>query len=407
MKFLIINCHPDNRGDEAAIHALVDELNQKYPECTITLLIRGSGTPYPNMPSNVKMMHQFIPASGKSKFAHEIAVLSKGSISLSGGEKELINEISSSDIVIHAPGGPCIGDTYYNDEPTYLKIFDLVQKMKKPYMFYAPSMGPFNNSERNEWRKRILNGAEAIALRDPISADKVRALLPEKTIYQTLDSALQHDIDMSENEKKLTGYEELEHFLDSHDKCIGITITDLLWHPVHSKDQKTVDNIKSTFTEVIKELTNSHYGIVFIPQLYGMGNDYNLMKSYCLNDKDFFVIPDNDERYDTYFQQYVISRLYAVIGMRYHSNIFSAKMGTPFISVSYEQKMQGFMDKMKLSDYCIALGDLNEHKLIEKFRLLEDHYDEYKQYLVDIHNDMKAESYKTTEILSDVLKRIG
>jgi Uncharacterized conserved protein len=131
------------------------------------------------------------------------------------------------------------------------------------------------------------------------------------------------------------------------------------------------------------------------------------MKSYCLNDKDFFVIPDNDERYDTYFQQYVISRLYAVIGMRYHSNIFSAKMGTPFISVSYEQKMQGFMEKMKLSDYCIVLGDLNEQKLIEKFRLLEDHYDEYKQYLVDIHNDMKAESYKTTEILSDVMKRIG
>ena len=229
---------------------------------------------------------------------------------------------------------------------------------------------------------------------------------PKKRV-KDIETLQKKEISMSENEKKLTGYEELEHFLDSHDKCIGITITDLLWHPVHSKDQKTVDNIKSTFTEVINELTNSHYGIVFIPQLYGMGNDYNLMKSYCLNDKDFFVIPDNDERYDTYFQQYVISRLYAVIGMRYHSNIFSAKMGTPFISVSYEQKMQGFMEKMKLSDYCIVLGDLNEQKLIEKFRLLEDHYDEYKQYLVDIHNDMKAESYKTTEILSDVMKRIG
>ena len=27
MNILIINCHTDNRGDEAAVHALIDELN--------------------------------------------------------------------------------------------------------------------------------------------------------------------------------------------------------------------------------------------------------------------------------------------------------------------------------------------------------------------------------------------
>ena len=45
---------------------------------------------------------------------------------------------------------------------------------------------------------------------------------------------------------------------------------------------------------------------------------------------------------------------YAIIGMRYHSNIFSAKAGTPFISISYEQKMAGFMNKMNLEKYCIC-----------------------------------------------------
>lgn len=407
MKFLIINCHPDNRGDEAAIHALVDELNILYSDCEIMLLIRGSGTPYPNMPANVKMMRQFIPVSTKSNIAHTIALISYGTLVLSNGERILIDEIRSSDYIIHAPGGPSIGDTYYNDEPTYLKIFDLILKMHKHYMFYAPSMGPFNITKRNKWRTRILSGADIIALRDPISANSVKALLPNMTIYQTLDSALQHDVDVIENEKKLMEYNELNSFLISHDKCIGITITDLLWHPVFSKDRTLIDNISNTFIDVISELKREKYGIVFIPQLYGYGNDYDLMKSFCIDDDDFFVIKYDDDRYDTYFQQYLISKLYAVIGMRYHSNIFSAKMGTPFISVSYEQKMKGFMSKIELENYCIDISDLNKDILLNKFEDLVNNYSSYKQYLQSIHSDMKSESHKTTDLLVEVVKTIS
>ena len=143
MKILVINCHSDNRGDEAAVHAMVDEINISYPNTIITLSIRGAGTKYPNMPSNVKMIQQFMPLSFKTKFAHKIAVLTRGRIAISVHEKELIDEIVQADIVLHAPGGPSIGDTYYNDEPTYLAIYDLLIAMHKPYMFYAPSMGPF------------------------------------------------------------------------------------------------------------------------------------------------------------------------------------------------------------------------------------------------------------------------
>ena len=50
------------------------------------------------------------------------------------------------------------------------------------------------------------------------------------------------------------------------------------------------------------------------------------MNDYML-DSDTFMIDAFSEERDTYFQQYVIGKLYAVVGMRYHSNIFSAKMG--------------------------------------------------------------------------------
>ena len=82
-------------------------------------------------------------------------------------------------------------------------------------------------------------------------------------------------------------------------------------------------------------------------------------------------------------------------------------MGTPFISVSYEQKMQGFMEKMNLQQYCIKLSDLSETKLKEKFNLLEKQYDQYKNYLVMKHSEMKEESFRTTEILQAVINQLG
>ena len=74
--------------------------------------------------------------------------------------------------------------------------------MHKPYMFYAPSMGPFQREERNSWRKKVLEHSEAIVLRDPISEKYVRDFVPDKTISLTLDSAFQHDVNIEQNKEK-------------------------------------------------------------------------------------------------------------------------------------------------------------------------------------------------------------
>lgn len=407
MNFMIINCHTANRGDEAAVHALVDELLVLYPAATITLGMRGQ-TRYPNMPANVSQIDQLIiDDNPRYRYKYLLAMLSKGRIVVGRRYSEFIAKLKEADVVLHAPGGPNIGDIYYEAEVSYLYIYNLIKRLGKPYMFYAPSMGPFNKVERNEWRKKVLLDAEAVVLRDPISAEHVKKLLPNIDLHQTLDSALQHDINTEENAVKLNEYTELKSFLSNHKRCIGITITDLLWHPVHSKNRRVQESIENSFKGLLGQLVDSGYGVVFVPQLYGAGNDYNLMKSYCTNDKDYFIIPDNDNRYDTYFQQYLIGQLYAVIGMRYHSNIFSAKMGTPFVSVSYEQKMQGFMEKMNLSQYCLPLNDLTPDTLQEKFTLLEKNYSKYKEYLISKHDEMRKESYRTTEILKEVISRLN
>ena len=314
-----------------------------------------------------------------------------------------MKSLLQADIVLHAPGGPSIGDTYFKAEKLYLWRLDFIRRLGVPYIFYAPSMGPFKCTERNKLRKKVIAGAEKVILRDPISVKYVKELLPNVDVEQALDSALQHDIDMKANERKYNSYPELKKFIEEHEKCIGITITDLKWHPVHQKE-KIIDQIPVVFKAFISQKVKEGYGIIFIPQLYGNLNDTQIMNEYMMDYGTFMIDAFSEER-DTYFQQYVIGKLYAVVGMRYHSNIFSAKMGTPFVSVSYEQKMKGFMQSIGLSNYCIDLNDLSENVLSDKFRQLEVNHDAYEKKLQHIHSDMKCQSYKSTAEVVKFLER--
>lgn len=258
-------------------------------------------------------------------------------------------------------------------------------------------MGPFSKKFRNIFRKKILKSAEKIILREDISKKYLDNLLPQNKAIVTLDAAFQNELDINKYKIVLKRDKELYKFFNTNKKIIGITITDLLWHPILS-NVKTAQNISITFKKVIQTLCAKNYKILFIPQLFGEANDYNLMKTFEI--EGCYTIKDT---YDCYFQQFIISKIYAVIGMRYHSNIFSAKMGIPFISISYEQKMLGFMKKVNLDKYCIPLEQLNSEMILSKFKLLEENYFPFKDYLNSIHNNLRETSFKSTEILLDYL----
>lgn len=403
MNILIIHSHNANRGDEAAVKAMVDEFLLKYPKAKITISNNGF-TPYPNMPCNVTQISRFPKLQSKVAQAEFfLALVTKGKAIFSKEAKAFMKSLRQADIVLHAPGGPSIGDTYFRAEKLYLWRLDFIRRLDVPYIFYAPSMGPFNHTSRNKLRSRVISGAKKVILRDPISVKYVKEFLPDLDVEQALDSALQHDIDLEVNERKYNAYPELKQFIEAHEKCIGITITDLKWHPVH-KTEEIIEQIPIVFKAFISQKVKEGYGIVFIPQLYGNLNDTRIMNDYMI-DHDTFMMDAFSEERDSYFQQYVISKLFAVVGMRYHSNIFSAKMGTPFVSVSYEQKMKGFMQSIGLSDYCIDLSNLSENTLSDKFYQLEVNHDAYGKKLQAIHSDMKSQAYKSTAEVIEFLER--
>lgn len=311
--------------------------------------------------------------------------------------------LKEADLVLHAPGGPSIGDIY-DGEWQYLWRLDLIRRMKKPYMFYAPSMGPFENGRHEKLRKRVLLGAEKIIVRDPVSIRYVKSFMPRLEVEHAMDSALQHDLEESRLVEDYLNYTELNQFVNKYKRIVGVTITDLKWHPVYGKKDISF-KIEKSFSEFIGKRVDEGYGILFIPQLYGEDKDYDLMKKYMKKNGTFIIDSDKD-KYDSYFQQYIIGKLYAVVGMRYHSNIFSAKMGTPFVSISYEQKMEGFMESVNLEDYCLPVEELSGKSLERKFKKLVQSWESYRIKLEELHEPMRERACYSTKAVKEILENL-
>lgn len=400
MKILIVNCHWDNRGDEAAIRALIDELEIKYP--TATIYVQRALGSFRKFPTNqhVRVLSTFPIGGKKTSILEAISYISNGRINLTKGAKEFYGALDGASMVLHAPGGPSIGDLYLSQEKLKLRRLLMIQKSGVPYAFYAPSLGPFEHKKRNPYRKKVLEHASLVCLRESISKEYVKKLAPSVTPIVTLDSAFQHPIDLVKNQELLDAYTELREFMGDGRSVIGLTTTDLQWHALYGKDGEIEQRIRSVFTDFVSYLVGEGFKVLFIPQLFEFSNDFEYMNSFAM--EHCFVMSD---QYDCYFQQHVIACIKAVVGMRYHSNIFSAKMGTPFISVSYEQKMKGFMTKAGLEQYCLDVRDLSREMLIEKFECMMKNYDEYKAILEERKEEFRRESHRTTELVCEIIDK--
>ena len=95
-----------------------------------------------------------------------------------------------------------------------------------------------------------------------------------------------------------------------------------------------------------------------------------------------------------------------MIGMRYHPAIFSAKVGTPFVSIAYEHKMEGFLEKMDLRELMIKVEDISAEEIIEKFKYMENNYNIIKNKLKVKNPVLTAKSQETTDLILESIKNL-
>lgn len=419
LNILFVHAYWNNRGDEAAIRAMIDTLKLKIPIQNMEIMIESDDIvdfPY----DDVKIIDVFPPLersfiSNLFCFSADIilSLSACGRLALTNKGKKFIAAVDRADVIIHAPGGPSIGNLYQGrsgiKEIFYLYRLLIPTLKNKSLFFYAPSMGPFSapgesRKIMNIIRKFVLRRANAIIVREEISSNYLKEQLGLDS-YVVLDSAFQNEIP----DDYLDKYTNISDILDviKNNKVVGITITDLIWHPIYKNNIELRERILRSFSEVTKYLTDKGYIVILIPHLFGEIS--RIERPFLVNIRDqnpnkILILPIE---IDSYAQQAIISKLFCVIGMRYHSGLFSTKACIPFIPVSYEHKIDGFIKKIDYPNLLIKVENINSSNIINKFEYLVEHYDTIKEQLKNKKPQLKLESEKTNDIILNKLVEKG
>jgi|GEM_PF-322510 len=399
LNVLILHAHWWNRGDEAAVRAMVDSLFSRLPIRTMRIMLdeefRDSRVETVGLYPEWRL--------GKLIYLDMVfTILTWGRMSLTRRGREFLRVLRQADVVFHAPGGPSIGDMYggrLRDLPYLYRLFMAKIIKRKPLFFYAPSMGPFRNRYLNWLRKLILRNTECIIVREDISAGYLRDQLGLEALV-TADSALQNTIEPN------IVPDEGCYAID--DKCVGMVVTDLKWHPVYGRGYNDLgERILKAFVELGVHLVNEGYSILLIPQLFGKQSDAHLLeeiRNAIGQDNKVKLLPGN---IDAYQQQALIARLFAMVSARYHPIVFSVKAGVPVIGVFYEHKAQGFMKAAGIEDYSVHVETISGTQLIRLFEQLERSYESLRRVLLSSSCSLREKSASTTEIIKEKLKELG
>ena len=353
MRILIINQPLNNRGDESAHRALVRRLNAAFPNSMLTVIFPSNTMDEVSQfvlesPGN---RYVVIPEKKKWYLARQclkFRMLWLGKLHPTA--RSITRYIKDSDIVICAPGGICMGG-FQNWQ--HLLLLKLTKLAHKPLVYWGRSIGPFSSvTEENrtfaEYSREMLGYFSFLSLRD----SKSQKIADEMgfSYERTLDTAFLEsplcDIP-KEIESELT---------DSYVVFVPNTLT---WHYRYCDvPQEKIDDFWLSVIRLIAEKFKDSK-IVMLPQTYGKdvndGYSYFTKIQKLYGSDSIYVLP---EKYGSDLQQSIIEKSKFVIGSRYHSIVFAVNKGVPFVSLSYEHKMEGMLETLNAIDKMVNIEEI-------------------------------------------------
>ena len=394
MHIALPNAHWSNRGDEAAHRALWHELQHRYPDSRLTIMFKDR-QPVSWFPENLRADY-FSCQFKASSLAIWLAVLTRGRLGRDPLLKKAVRTLSSADLIVYPPGGAVISDRFFwSKQMEYLLPFLCARLYRIPMFVAAPSMGPFEAKPRRRLRTWLLKTPQVLCVREALSARYLESIGVKENVRVTMDLAFMGEVPMEQQRALLEQEPELKQFLQQHDRVVGLTISDFNWHVKIGKNKELRERIEVAFRTFIRYLVDQGHGVLLIPQLFGNQNDADYLRSYADDPRVLVMSADRDSN----FQQYVISRLYAVVGLRYHCNIFAAKMGTPFVAVAYEEKMTGFLELAGIPGCGLALDEVSFERLKDKFLHVQKTHDQLRRTLLEGAKQWRSRALRTVESL--------
>lgn len=312
----------NNIGDESILRTVLMNLRENFDDLDITILSHN-------------------PQDTVEKYGvHAVERMSM---------PKVIKAIKNCDLLLFG-GGSLLQDVTSNSSIYYyLFVIRTALLLKKRVLLYSQGIGPIRGKFNRRLTARYLKRVDEIAVRDDASAKLLTDIgVPAEKITVTADPVMRiHRADLDEGREifRSIGLEK-----KPNRPIIGWAIksTDVT-SPFLDEVAKSIDWLAETY----------HVDSVLIPFHYEqdaavVGAIARRVKGdvYCIREKYL-----SDEILS------IIGNLDCLVGVRLHSLIFAAIMEVPSIGISYDPKIDAFMDSIGRS--CISdTGDFS----LEKFK---------------------------------------
>ncbi len=291
-----------NSGDEALLLAMIQHLKNQLPSAKICVLSKE--------PKETEATYGVSAVHRYRYFAIKKAI-KKAKLFISGGGS-LLQDVTSSRSLRY-----------------YLILLKEAQKAGTPIMLYANGIGPVNKPKNRLAVKKVLNQVDTITLRESASQGELKEMGVSLTnVKVTADPALS----LCSVAKDAVDGIMAEEGIEPGEKLFGISVRP--W-------KNSSPDFERLLGETITEVCNSRQLVpVFIPMQYPEDLEYS-KKIASLIPMKSYVLPKSRPAAELIG---LISRMEVMLAERLHSLIYAADALVPTVGLSYDKKVDAFME---------------------------------------------------------------
>jgi len=348
----------DNAGDEALLTAISNSLRAVDTTLEITVL---SGNP------------------ARTAVVHGVRAVSRVNPLV------LIRELSRADLLISGGGSLLQDVTGPLSIPYYLGIVMLAKLLKTRVVFYAQGVGPVQRRFSRWLIKLVANQVELITLRDTQSAQLLKSIgVDQPPMSVTADPVF--SLRPARDEVRQAESYLTELGLQKNLGIIGISMRS--WNTY--ADQK--------MARLLDKLAELGHPLLLIPLQHPVDLEYSLRIKELMKSP----VTIAETQFTSTELMGLISHLKLLVGMRLHSLIFAACVGTPFEGISYDPKVETFLKQFNKKPL-FGNGDFNPDTVVEMVNQTISSPDNDSSLILDQVADLKAKADHNARLVLSIV----
>ena len=311
----------DNLGDEAILKALVEGIRQQAPSAEITVLSA----------SRHKTEEEYgVRAISRNDYRALMHAMKTQDLILFGGGS-LLQDVTSSRSILY-----------------YLGLMFLGKMHRKPIYMVAQGIGPIRRPHFRRMTRTMFRSARYISVRDRVSLEELERMgISRDRIVLTTDPVW--GLPVEGHRKERVG-----------EKKPKVLLSLRPWGNPAAMEAKWVKLVNALQGELQAEV-----------ELLSFHRSQDAPLSKKIAEKTGCEWMPHTDEVDTILQR--IEGADLLIGVRLHSLIFSALVGTPMIGLSYDPKVDAFVEAMEAGPaYGVEQFSVGELVNMAKVRLQDE-----------------------------------